>query len=232
MDKKTMSVLLVVCILTIVVLAWRSIVLQEQYDDLAKRVPNLVALTEHPESGNSPDRPTLQSTPDHQEPKVPQAEVVKKDDTSQSAQPPQDETGSNPIPKTPTLTPPASQNTGLAVAPVVARDADCARDYANAFLAGGLELRKRLVELEQYHCIDSSAAGIYRATILETRDITPTATFDRVELIYDRNLTSQALGHAPAHQNEPPHTVYVGWIPEADFVLTFDEARERASTKR
>lgn len=58
-----------------------------------------------------------------------------------------------------------------------------------------------------------------------------TATFERVELTYDRVLTAGVVGREPSKINESPRTSYSGWISERDFVRTMSEAKDLAATK-
>jgi hypothetical protein len=57
---------------------------------------------------------------------------------------------------------------GFALAPMVLTDEGCTRDYVRAFQFEGVELRKRITDLETYHCIDSTATGIFAGRLAGT----------------------------------------------------------------
>src|SRR5450432_1786447 len=60
---------------------------------------------------------------------------------------------------------------GFAVAPMVLKDEGCARDYVRAFQFEGVELRKRLVDLNTYGCIDTTATGIFAGLSTDRKDL-------------------------------------------------------------
>lgn len=108
---------------------------------------------------------------------------------------------------------------GFAVAPMVLTDEGCARDYVRAFQFEGVELRKRLTDLETYHCIDSKATGIFAGVSIERKDFAVdkehVAYFRNVVLKFDPQRTSMALDGRPT--NPPGETIHIGWIPEKNF---------------
>ena len=126
-------------------------------------------------------------------------------------------------------TEPATPVQGFAVAPMVLADEGCARDYVRAFQAEGVELRRRLADLEKYNCMDKTAKGIFAAVSTERRDFAVdkdhTAYFRKVTMTYDRPRTEAAVGNTLV--NGPGSPVYLGWILDGDFYAVspqrFDE---------
>ena len=113
----------------------------------------------------------------------------------------------------------ASPVRGFAVAPLVLADEGCARDYSRAFLSEGVELRKKLDDLEKYKCLDTSARGIFAAASTERKNLSAdkesVAYFRQVILEYDPERTKTAVGRWVS--NPPAQMHYFGWILERDF---------------
>ena len=114
---------------------------------------------------------------------------------------------------------------GFAVAPMVLTDEGCARDYVRAFEAEGVELRKRLADLETYGCVDTGARAIFVGLSIERKNFAiekdNVAYFRYVIIKFDPERTKAAVG-GPA-VNPPAKTVYSGWIPDADFYAVSPE---------
>ena len=110
--------------------------------------------------------------------------------------------GAAPRPKTATATTPKAASNGYAVAPVVLRDEDCARDYANAFKAGGVSTRKQLADVLLYGCAERGV-GVFKGASQERKRITPTATFRRVSLVCISGCGDRLI--------------LKGWVADADF---------------
>ena len=109
---------------------------------------------------------------------------------------------------------------GFAVAPMVLTDEGCARDYVRAFQAEGVELRRRLADLETYHCIDTTATGIFIAVSIERKDFAvekgKIAYFRNVVMTFDPERTKSVVPQGRL-VNPPDKTVYSGWIPDEYF---------------
>jgi hypothetical protein len=105
------------------------------------------------------------------------------------------------------------------------KDEGCARDYSRAFSFEGVELRKRLADLQTYDCIDTTARGIFVAVSIERKDLAAekdsVAYFRQVLIEYDPRRTEAAVGR---FVNDPPaKTRYSGWIPDRDFYAVTPE---------
>ena len=115
---------------------------------------------------------------------------------------------------------------GFAVAPMVLTDEGCARDYVRAFQAEGVELRKRLSDLETYHCIDTTATAIFAAVSIERKDFAvekgKVAYFRNVVMTFDPERTKSVVV-----ENRlvlpPGKTIYLGWIPDEYFYAVSPE---------
>src|ERR1039457_1379869 len=109
---------------------------------------------------------------------------------------------------------------GFAVAPMVLTDEGCARDYVRAFQAEGVELRRRLADLETYHCIDTTATGIFIAVSIERKDFAvekgKIAYFRNVVMTFDPERTKSVVPQGRL-VNPPDKTVYSGWSPDEYF---------------
>ena len=109
---------------------------------------------------------------------------------------------------------------GFAVAPMVLTDEGCARDYVRAFQAEGVELRRRLADLETYHCIDTTATAIFIAVSKERKDFAvekgKVAYFWNVVMTFDPERTKSVVPQGRL-VNPPDKTVYSGWIPDEYF---------------
>ena len=118
---------------------------------------------------------------------------------------------------------------GFAVAPMVLTDEGCVRDYVRAFQFEGVELRKRLTDLETYKCIDSTATGVYQGVSIERKDFAVekgnVAYFRNVIIKFDPARTKIAIETAivGGHVKQPDKTVYSGWIPEKTFYAVSPE---------
>ncbi len=125
---------------------------------------------------------------------------------------------------------------GFAVAPMVLTDEGCARDYARAFQSEGVELRKKLTELQQYGCVDTSAKGIFAAVSTERKDLSVTkdevAYFRFVVLTFDYARTKTAIGGEGRVVTPPAKTAYVGWIPDKNFYSESPETFDRLLTEK
>lgn len=114
---------------------------------------------------------------------------------------------------------------GFAAAPMVLADEGCARDYVRAFQFEGIELRKKLTDLEAYKCVDTTAKGIFAAVSTDRKDFAvekgKVAYFRRVTMTYDRQRTQLAVGNTLV--NYPGSPVYIGWIADADFYAVSPE---------
>jgi hypothetical protein len=106
---------------------------------------------------------------------------------------------------------------------MVLTDEGCVRDYVRAFQFEGVELRKRLTDLETFKCIDSTATGIYRGVSLERKDFAVekgnVAYFRKVIITFDLDRTKIAIQTmlVGGHVKQPGRTIYSGWIPEKNF---------------
>ena len=120
---------------------------------------------------------------------------------------------------------------GFAVAPMVLTDEGCARDYVRAFQAEGVELRRRLADLETYGCVDTSARAAFAGVSTERRDFAVekghVAYFRYVIIKFDPERTKTAIGGGGLRVRPPGKAMYLGWIPDADFYAvspeTFDQ---------
>jgi len=120
---------------------------------------------------------------------------------------------------------------GFAVAPVVLADEGCTRDYVRALQSEGVELRKKLTDLQAYACVDTSAQAIFSAVAIERKDFAVSKDevvyFRLVMIKFDPDRTKAAIGGEGHVVTPPAKTVYVGWIPEERFYAVSPEAFDR-----
>jgi hypothetical protein len=97
----------------------------------------------------------------------------------------------------------AIPKTGFAAMPLLLKDEGCARDYAKAIAAGGLEMRKQITDLISYGCIEKTV-GVFRGAVLEERRTTKgTPALVRVSLVCASYCGDRKI--------------LAGWIPAAGF---------------
>lgn len=123
---KLMGVALFACVLTISALAWRKIALQKGYETLASSrqlqppIPSPAKST----------RPGNQSAANASQAEDPHTLSSNRMDRFSSPKTPQIEQGARSFAKSrPMAETTSSPTTGFAVAPIIAKDAECARDY-------------------------------------------------------------------------------------------------------
>ena len=115
---------------------------------------------------------------------------------------------------------------GFAVAPMILTDEGCARDYVRAFQTEGVELRKRLIDLETYRCLDTTAKAIFAGVSTERKDFAvqkdAVAYFRHVLIKFDPERTKAAVGGRLI--GPPEKASYFGWIPDENFYAVTPEA--------
>jgi hypothetical protein len=124
---------------------------------------------------------------------------------------------------------------GFAVAPMVFADEGCARDYARAYQFEGVEFRKRIAELNQYGCIDTTATGIFAAIATVRKDLAvekgKVALFRKVILESDARR-SWIAASKPEVMSPPRRSMYAGWIMDSDFYAVSAEEFDRRMANR
>lgn len=98
---------------------------------------------------------------------------------------------------------PPTPKTGFVAMPTLFKDDGCARDYAKAVAAGGLEMRKQIADLIAYGCLEK-APGVFRGVALEEkRAVNGAPTLVRVSLVCASYCGGRKL--------------LAGWIAAAEF---------------
>ena len=120
------------------------------------------------------------------------------------------------------------------MAPIVLTDEGCARDYVRAFQADGVELRKRLADLQIYGCVDTTAKAIFAGVSTERKAFAvekdEVAYFRYVVIKFDPERTKRAIGGR--FVIPPGKTVYVGWILDENFYAVSPEIFDQLLTEK
>jgi hypothetical protein len=111
--------------------------------------------------------------------------------------------------------------------PIIAVDEGCARDFMKALAAGGLELRKKTVELAAVGCI-KKFTGIYSVSAPESGGQRPVTvgklSMARMQILYDLDLNAIVM-HKPPEEALPlsGEIGSMGWVLKSE---TFHEKRD------
>lgn len=106
--------------------------------------------------------------------------------------------------------------TGVVKAPMILKDEGCARDYVRAYEYEGVELRKRLADLNTYGCIETKAAAYFTAISFDRKNLAVKpgafAWFRYVTLKIDPERTGRSGMYLYQGKSS-----YAGWILDQDF---------------